>query len=323
MSTLPFPNPTSLSEGKKIFIYPSVESGLREEIPLWMKFFCYEYNSSSLGRASAYNRSQNLASIPTMSNMKAVIAVPAPPNFVTTTQHTYKSEEVVPQDDILSAAIDAVRDRMPASASGLFQSLLNSGYASIVAGLLGKAKIISNKLGYNQVINKDETDLVYKPGGSLRQFDIQLYLPCLNIEDSRSAGEIIRAFEALSLPTVLSFFRSRAATVFFHPPLWVFGIGALDSYNFDPDWSGYPQLSVLRTVKVKRVAIDTNTLAVMGSDTEKGVFKPIAYSVTLTFQELEPSVRITGNVGELSTLIQSRSAAVITTGTKNPLVRDI
>ena len=82
-------------------------------------------------------------------------------------------------------------------------------------------------------------------------------------------------------------------------------------------------MSVLRTVKVKRVAIDTNTLAAIGSDTESGIFKPIAYSLTLTFQELEPSVRITGNVGELSTLIQSRSSAVVTTGTKNPLVRDI
>lgn len=321
--TLPFPNPTSLSEGKKIFIYPSTESGLREEIPLWMKFFCYEYNSSSLGRASAYNRSQNLASIPTMTNLKAVISVPAPPNFVTTTQHTYKSEEVVPPDDVLSGIVDAVKRNMPASVSGWFQTLLNSGYAQMVAGALGKAKVASSRLGYNQVINKDETDLVYKPGGSLRQFDIQLYLPCLNIEDSRIAGDIIRAFEALSLPTVLSFFRSRAATVFFHPPLWVFGIGALDNYSFDPDWSGYPQLSVLRTVKVKRVAIDTNTLAAIGSDTESGIFKPIAYSLTLTFQELEPSVRITGNVGELSTLIQSRSSAVITTGTKNPLVRDI
>ena len=88
-------NPTSFAESNKILIWPD-DIETRKRIPIWMKFFCYEFMSGAVGRASAYGRSQNGLSIPGLTKMKASISVPAPANFTSTTAHTYKSEPVVP-----------------------------------------------------------------------------------------------------------------------------------------------------------------------------------------------------------------------------------
>jgi len=314
---LPFPNPTSLSEGTSTIIFPN-EQDIVESIPLWMKFFCYEYSSSAIGRAASYTRSQGASStISTIgSNLKQIIAVPAPTNFVSTTSNAYTTET--------SRALSAT-DQLVAlgqAAGGKISNMLGMGNSPGIdkaitraAGILKGARVASNLLGYNQLIETDYTDQVYKPGGQIRQFDVNLYLPCLTQADSEKAGNIIRAFEALSLPTVISAVSSKL-TFFFHPPLWIFGVGAIDSYNFDSDWSGTPQLSVLKVVKSKRVAIDTTSLGAISQG--NGIFKPMAYTVTLVFQELEPAIRITGAAGSQTSLqISNRSGAIVTTGSQN------
>jgi hypothetical protein len=320
---LAIPNPTSLSEGTSTIIFPN-EQNVVDSIPLWMKFFCYEYSSSSIGRAASYARSQgSAATIATVgSNLKQIIAVPAPANFVSTTSNAYTTET----SRALSGTDQAIALVQGASKSVLGGILDKFGLGGVfgsksdkaitrAAGILKGVRLAGNILGYNQLIETDYTDQVYKPGGQIRQFDVNLYLPCLSQADSEKAGNIIRAFEALSLPTVISAAASKL-TFFFHPPLWIFGVGALDSYKFDSDWSGTPQLSVLKIVKSKRIAIDTTSIGAISEG--NGYFKPMAYTVTLVFQELEPAIRITAAAGGQTSLqISNRSGAVVTTGSQN------
>jgi hypothetical protein len=282
-----------------------------------MKFFCYEFMSGAAGRASAYGRSQNGLSIPGLTKMKASISVPAPANFTSTTAHTYKSEAVVPAllgpgigMDLAKKVLNAI---IPDAVKKVIDDTIQAAHD---AQLLAKVSGGSKFPGFSQLVETDLSDLVYKSGGQVRQYDVQLYMPCMTVGDSKKAGEIIRTFEALSLPTVLSVPLLPAATFFFHPPLWVFGVGPLDNYLFDPDWSGFPQLCVLRTVKNKKIAIETNSLSAISNSS--GEFKPIAYTLTLIFQELEPAIRITNPVGGLSTKISNRSGAIVATGTTTP-----
>ena len=124
-----------------------------------------------------------------------MICVPAPAQFVSTTQHTYKPEEKIYEDDIVSMGVSATKGLMTAADIAL---MFNPKY--LVARIaMEAAKHATNKGlelgGYNQIIQSDFTDQVYKPGGQVRSYEISLYMPCLSVEDSRKAGEIIRAFE--------------------------------------------------------------------------------------------------------------------------------
>ena len=299
-------NPTSFAESNKILIWPD-DTGTRTKIPIWMKFFCYEFMSGAVGRASAYSRSQNGLSIPGLTKMKASISVPAPANFTSTTAHTYKSEPVVPTL-VPPAVSNVINTLTPDKAKTYIDTAIDTIKKAVEYG-----STVNALSGFNQMVDSDFSDLVYKSGGQVRQYDVQLYMPCMTVGDSKKAGDIIRTFEALSLPTVIAAPGFSAATFFFHPPLWVFGVGPLDHHLFDPDWSGFPQLCVLRTVKNKKIAIETNSLSAISNSA--GEFKPIAYTLTLVFQELEPAIRITNpGPGGLSTKISNRSGAMVSTG---------
>ena len=93
MASFEIPNTFSLTEAAgKSLIFPATPD-IQKIIPLYMKFFCFEYNKSALGRSEAYRRGrgeENL--IPGTSNIKKQIFVPAPSLFTSTTQHSYKAE---------------------------------------------------------------------------------------------------------------------------------------------------------------------------------------------------------------------------------------
>lgn len=311
LASIGVPNPASLSEKSLTTVFPST-GDIRANVPLFMKFFCFEYNKSAVGRASAYSRAGGGGSIiPGTSSIKAQIFIPAPPLFTSTTQHSYKAEPTnIPTLGIESLIRSGIQAAFPNFSAGMDDAIRTAIKLTMRA-----RGILSANLGYAQDIPLDKTDMIYKPGGQVRSYEMQIYLPCLSVADSRVAGKIIRLFEALSLPTMLSALNTNWS-IMFHPPLWVFGIGPPDTLQIDPDWSGQPQLCVLRTVKSKRVALETNTLAALG--TNSGEYKPIAYTLTLLFQELEPAVRITNATGDTSSLIGSRSIGVVTTGDRFP-----
>ena len=307
-----FGNIGSVPESSTTLIFPA-ESRIRASIPLFMKFYCLEYNNSALSRAAAVP-SVSGSSIPGLNKLKTSIIVPAPPQFKASTSLPYTAEDTVPGTSIYESLYNLL---VPTAV----QNAVSSGVGvvediALIATQFGSS--ILGAAGFGQNIQTDLKELTFKGGnGTYRSFDVRLYMPCLSIEDSMAASNIIKSFEALSLPTVLSAFRLRT-THFFHPPLWIFGIGPLSSVKFDREWSGYPQLCVLTNVDVRRSAFETESLSAISDGS--GQFKPVAYSVSLGFRELEPSVRQTNPFGETSTAIISRSAAVLTAGTRIPSV---
>lgn len=307
MADRTFGNIGSVLENSSTLIFPA-ESRVRASIPLFMKFYCLEYNNSAISRAAAVP-SVTGTSIPGLNRLKASILVPAPPQYKASTALPYTAEVLTPGQsiyeslyntfvpDTVKQGIESVGDLIQDATLGVMK----------LGGALGGAA------GFNQNIQTDIKELTFRGGnGTYRSFDIRLYMPCLSVTDSLTASEIVKSFEALSLPTLLSAFTLNT-THFFHPPLWIFGIGPLSSLKFDREWSGYPQLCVLTNVDVRKTAFETESLSAISDGS--GQFKPVAYSVSLGFRELEPSVRQTNPFGQTSNAIVSRSAAIVTTGT--------
>ncbi len=305
-------NFSSIAEKSKKFVFP-MENDIRSKIPLWMKFYCYEYSNTAAGRSIAYSRSAGGANVLGLSNEKAQILVPAPVNFQSSTAHNYGNEKTSANfifPNFYGDLLDKGFDKLPNDVKEILLGIKST--FTQVDQLINS--MTGDVTGFNSQIAQDHSDTMYIGSGASRTFEVRLNLPCLTERDSKAAGSLIRAFEALSLPTGRSLF-SLTTTKFFHPPLWVFGIGPADSLKFDPDWTGYPQISVLRTVAHKKTAFETNSLAAIGYN---GLLKPVAYSLTLVFQELEPAFRITNPFGGTSTQITNRSGILFTTGTTVP-----
>lgn len=299
-------NTTSLLEKATTLSFP-VEDSVKSKIPLWMNFYCFEYSNTATTRALSNstvggflkNNFPNAA-------LKAQIVVPAPINYESTTSHIYQNNQT-----------SATTILPPAMGNYLGDTIKNIPLLGMLPQLQG---IVSNVMdtvnsfagewtGLASDIPADNNDAVYTPSGPSRVFEIKLFMPCLSEADSTRAGSIIRAFEAYSLPTLQSVL-SPTNTTFFHPPLWIFGIGDING-KMDADWSGQPLLSALMTVKSRRVAFDANSLAAVGS-----IFKPVGYSVALVFKEIEPAVRLTSplGLGGNGTTITNRSGAIIRGG---------
>lgn len=286
-----------LTERTRSLIYPTTP--IRNEIPLWMKFFCYEYNTSAYGRAQIKMRTQGGFNIPTMTNMKAKIMLPAPANFETGTNLKY-SPHPTAADSFFPAGIAGSALQSGADAFAMFVSEKNAA-----------ADVATTEFGYSHtLISRDVNDLTYEGSGSVRNYEIRLYLPCLSVADSQVAGEIVRSFEALCLPTAVGF-GNQTALRYYHPPLWLFGIGPADSLSLDADWSGSTQISVLAQVKVRKQALDTNTVSAFSNN---GIFKPVAYSVTLLFRELEPAFREIAPAQSSGIGILNRSGVIVSGG---------
>jgi hypothetical protein len=254
-----------------------------------------------------------MANVPLLSNMKAQIYVPAPTAFESSTSLSYNRSATTAGN-----ALPGMLNKLVDMASGSTNPWVKM-VASTIKGIKDDAmdaqeaisKLVGGGFGYGQTIPLDLNDLTFVGTGSYRSFDIRLYLPCLSVEDSKRAGDLIRAFEALCLPTALGV-GGIFSTRYYHPPLWIFGVGPVDSMKFDPDWTGYPQLSVLQAVKVRKTAVDANSIAAFY---QQSSFKPVAYTLSLLFRELEPAIRVTSVGGDLGTTITNRSGAIIGTGT--------
>ena len=303
-------NTQSVLEKNKRLVYP-IEESVRSAIPLWMKFYCYEYSSTVLGRAGIKKSSNgDDSAIPgLMAREKAQIFLPAPVNFQTQTLHTYvptpsDAQNVIPDDNILFGAVASMVNKFID-----FNSLLDR-FVKAQKALDNLTKKYGNVTGFASDMSLDILDAVYVGNGPSRSYEIRMTLPCFTTADSKAAGEIIRAFEALSLPTARGLGTSYLSKSF-HPPLWIFGIGPGDEYKFDPEWSGQPQVCVLKGVAHKKTAFETNSLAAVGNGTD---LKPVAYSLTLSFQELEPAFRFTTPGSQTSTQITNRSGILMTTG---------
>jgi hypothetical protein len=289
-------NPLSFSEKKKILVFPT---SISDQIPLYLKFNCVEYSQNGLFRAGSVVNAGGYG------NVKAVIAVPMPSKLTTQTAMRYKQEEnpnVIPSGNILLREGSDKLGKL--GNSGLLKLAGISDAKSIAAGAV--SAIGSAAMQKSQMIDSDFHETILQ-SGSKRSFQVQLYMPCLNAADSIAAAEIISAFEALALPT--SFGETIGGTnlgfqFFFHPPMWFISAGALDDIKSDRSWTSQPQASVLTNVAVLRTAIDASSFTALD-----GNIKPVAYSVTLNFVEIEAAIRTPSVGGGTSFTIKNRSAA--------------
>lgn len=303
-------NIASLNENSKSLIYPA--GNIASQIPLWMKFYCYEYNNTVFGRVAAQSAAaggdgSQVAAIPGFkSKEKAQIFLPAPVNFQTNTAHTYTGKDIMP------TLIPNFFTKMVTNIPGIGPVVAQGGEA-IDTFLRGLETTLSGIEGFQSGLEGGGgiiRDNYYSSEGPSRSYEIKFNLPCLTVEDSKKAAQIVSAFEALSLPTSRGIL-SVATSKIFHPPMWVFGIGPLTQRRYDTSWSGMPQLSVLRSVSHKKTAVETNALAALGLP---GNLKPVCYSLSLSFVELEPSFRATTPTNPTSSNIINRSTVLTTTG---------
>jgi hypothetical protein len=86
--------------------------------------------------------------------------------------------------------------------------------------------------------------------------------------------------------------------------MWFIAAGALDDIKNDIEWTSQPQASVLTNIAVSRTAIDASSFTALD-----GNIKPVAYSVTLNFVEIEAAVRTPSVGGNTSFGIKNRSGA--------------
>lgn len=254
-------------------IFPASDE-MRKRIPLWLKFYCYQYSNNSLIRAG-----RSIIGGP----MIRCIQVPAPREFATTTDVEY------------NAKIDSEENRTSADPLDGILGETATALAQIPGAILEFFG-----MGVNE--DMDMTDTKFK-GVNKRVFQFKIIMPARTQEDSQAASEVCDAFEALSLPTArLNVFSKKVD----HPPMWSFGIGAIDDLQNDRAWSGQPQLSLLDKVVVNKSAFQDSYAISDGSN-----LKPLAQSVILNFIELEPAMR---SATPFSSTIINRSTAFYTFG---------
>lgn len=244
-------------------IYPQ-NPKLQSEIPLWLKFRCFEYQGF-VGRQTG----TFAGVLPTPPNQLGLIYVPAPQELVSGVQNNYKEIGV---KDIFNAVVS------PLSMSPLVGKKIKAVADFVQAVTTAAVTVSSYFIGISP---PDFNDNIFA-GSSKRVYSFNLVFPCLTDEDSFAAFAVGRSFEALSAP-----YASRVPFLFKHPPMWLFGVGPGTGPAIDFTWLTDPQLSVLTNVAVNRSAPDKGSYAVL---TQYGL-KPSVTTVSLQFVEIEPVYR--------------------------------
>ena len=218
-----------------------------------MKFYCYEYSNNSLLRAVT-----SVVGAP----MLRCIQVPAPREFATITDVEYNTKLGVTETLTEADPMD--------------------GLMAPLSWFAGWPDAFLNSIGIGVSVDMDMSDTKFI-GVNKRVFTFKLVLPARTEEDAQAASDIADAFEALSLPTARLASISKKIN---HPPMWSFGMGAIDDLQNDRAWTGQPQLSLLDKVTVNKSAFQDSYAISNG-----GKLKPLAQTIILSFIELEPAMR--------------------------------
>jgi hypothetical protein len=264
-------------------IYPQ-NPKLQSEIPLWLKFRCFEYQGF-IGRQTG----TFAGVLPTPPNQLGLIYVPAPQELVSGVQNNYKEIGVKDIFNAVVAPISMLGGNIPVIGKKI------KPVAEFIQAATSAAVTLSSY--FIGISPPDFNDNIFA-GSSKRVYSFNLVFPCLTDEDSFAAFAVGRSFEALSAP-----YASRVPFLFKHPPMWLFGVGPGTGPAIDFTWLTDPQLSVLTNVAVNRSAPDKGSYAVL---TQYGL-KPSVTTVSLQFVEIEPVYR------DVLSLV-SRSQALQQTG---------
>lgn len=143
----------------------------------------------------------------------------------------------------------------------------------------------------------DERDTTFKDAG-FRRFDYNWTLVPKNEEDADQINKIAQAFQVLAYPALSSF--SGGAKII-HPPIW--NIQILDTARGESGiykWDMGPNVCVLSKAGIKTAS--------NGVYSTKDSY-PAATQISLSFQELEPAVRIGTDGSSVAGRLVSRSQA--------------
>jgi hypothetical protein len=273
-------------------IYPA-NPKLQSEIPLWLKFNCFEYQGFVGRQTGSFS-----GVLPTPPNQLGRIYVPAPKELVSGTNTTYRDVGLA---QIFNAVVAPLSMMTPTLKVPGGDKSINpvAAISEFIKTITESAITLSSYFG--GISPPDFNDNIYA-GSNKRTYSFNLVFPCLTSEDSFAAFAVGRAFEALSAP-----YASPIPFIFNHPPMWLFGVGPGTGPDIDFTWLTDPQLSVLTNVLVNRSAPDSGSYAVL---TRYGL-KPSVTTVSLNFTEIEPFYR------DNLSLISRSQALQQTTGISN------
>jgi|694.fasta_scaffold24473_7 hypothetical protein len=266
----------------------------QEKIPLWLKFFCYDYSDNSLIRVSTSSG---------IGPMLKCIMVPAPKEFINGTDVQYDTAIVNDKGNLINQTAADPTDGLIGMAIDSINGIANTVGVPSPLELPDIASTVTEALGIGAKIDMDMSDTKFK-GVAKRIFNIKLIFIARNASDAELASEICEIFEAFALPQARLTPFSKFVC---HPPLWRFGIGPGNGPNIDPAWSGQPQLSLLEKITVNRAGLKDS----YGVADTAGKLKPIALTANMTFVELEPAMR--SSLPQSSTIV-NRSTAFWTGG---------
>lgn len=222
-------------------VYPA-EQEIQRIIPLWMKFYCYEF------AANYQTRAKNVmgSSVPSLSSLipNAVqggrllgsVFVPAPPELSLYADAQYNTS--------ISDA-EAKTTANPAATLGGFNPL-----APIDEAFDRVSELLTGGL-----IQLDLSDATFQ-GVNKRVYTFKLMMPAYTSADAAAASAICNFFQAYQLPNVQTPFVESLTfpTKSYHPPMWSFGIGPGNNSAMDSDWLGDTQLSFLDGLTVNKTA---------------------------------------------------------------------
>lgn len=261
-------------------VYPH-SPDIQRTIPLWMKFYCYEYSANYIARArnvmgsggdsAAGQGNQETTGSSTMGGtLLGSVYVPAPPELSIYTDAAYNTRVNDPS---------TMTQAHPANTLG-FNPL-----APIEEGIEYVSEIFAGG-----VIDLDLSDATFQ-GVNKRVYTFKIMMPAWTAKDAEAASDICSFFQSYQLPTVATPVLESLgfATKAHHPAMWIFGVGKGDNHGIDTDWLGDCQLSVMDGLNINKTAFKNN----YGISAPGGNIKPLSQSVTLSFVELEPAFRST------------------------------
>jgi hypothetical protein len=260
-------------------VYPA-NPEIQRIIPLWMKFYCYEFSANYQARArnvmnatEAGNANQStFGSSMIGASLLGSVFVPAPPELSVFTDAQYNTS---------IADVNTTTAANPVATLGGFNPL-----APIDEAVDRISELLSGGL-----IDLDLSDATFQ-GVNKRVYTFKLMMPAYTTEDATAASDICNFFQAYQLPNVqIALVESLTyPTKAKHPPMWMFGVGPGNNSFMDTDWLGDTQLSLLDGLTVNKTAFKNN----FGISSSGGAIKPLAQSATLSFVEIEPAFRSTG-----------------------------
>lgn len=255
-------------------VYPA-EQEIQRIIPLWMKFYCYEFAANYQTRAknvmgsSAPSLSSLIPNAVQGGRLLGSVFVPAPPELSLYADAQYNTSISDPE---------AMTTANPAATLGGFNPL-----APIDEAFDRVSELLTGGL-----IQLDLSDATFQ-GVNKRVYTFKLMMPAYTSADAAAASAICNFFQAYQLPNVQTPFIESLTfpTKSYHPPMWSFGIGPGNNSAMDSDWLGDTQLSFLDGLTVNKTAFKNN----FGISSSGGSIKPLAQSATLSFVEIEPAFR--------------------------------